>query len=64
MAGWRALPFVLLGASVAGLTIAVLNAIRGRPINAATPLPLGTFLAIAAWCAWLAGAAVPGLALW
>jgi len=51
--GWAALPFVLLGASAAGLIAAGLGALAGRRIDGATPLPFGTCLAAAAWPAWV-----------
>ncbi len=40
---------VLLGAALLGLAVAGLMAWRGGRIDAATRLPLGTFLAAAAW---------------
>jgi leader peptidase (prepilin peptidase)/N-methyltransferase len=47
--GWQALPFILLMASVTGLTVMLLT---GRARSATTRVPLGTFLAIAALPAW------------
>ena len=54
--GWRALPLLVLSASLIGL-IAVLSAIlRGQRMAATTPLPLGTMLALAGYALWLTGA--------
>ncbi len=47
------LPFILLGAGVIGLASVALMQLRGRDVGAATRLPLGTFLALAAWPVWL-----------
>lgn len=47
--GWQALPMVLLGASGAGLLVALLLQWRGSDISSATRFPLGTLLAVAAW---------------
>lgn len=55
--GWRALPFVLLGASLGGLVVALGLRFAGRRIGADTRLPLGTLLAAAAIAWWLAAAA-------
>lgn len=55
--GWRALPLVLLGASLAGLAYAVARLLGGRRLAAGARLPLGTLLAAAAWGCWCAGAA-------
>lgn len=55
--GWQALPLVLLGAGCIGLAALLLMRLRGRAIDAAVKLPLGTFLALAAWPAWLLMAA-------
>lgn len=52
--GWRLLPAVLLIAAMVGLGVAVVSALRGREVAGDTALPLGTFLAIAAYPAWLA----------
>lgn len=51
--GWQMLPMVLLGAALVGLAVAALAAMRGRDIGWASALPFGTFLAIAAYPAWL-----------
>lgn len=52
--GWKALPFVVLGASVGALVVVVvMAAIQGRPALA-RPLPFGPFIALAFWAAWLA----------
>lgn len=52
--GWRLLPMVLLIASLLGLGIALLQAVRGRALVRDAALPFGTFLAAAAYPAWLA----------
>jgi leader peptidase (prepilin peptidase) / N-methyltransferase len=51
--GWRMLPPVLLAASLLGLGVALVAAVRGRPLAGDHPLPLGTLLAAAAYPAWL-----------
>lgn len=50
------LPFVLLGAGIAGLTSAFLLKRRGAAVTATTRLPLGTYLALAAWPIWMMAA--------
>lgn len=50
------LPFILLGAGLIGLLSLASMRLRGREITGATRLPLGTFLALAAWPVWLAAA--------
>lgn len=52
--GWRLLPAVLLVAGLVGLGVALVLQLRGRPVAGDTALPLGTFLAVAAYPAWLA----------
>lgn len=52
--GWRLLPAVLLIASLIGLGVALGAAARGRPVARDTALPLGVFLAAAAYPAWVA----------
>lgn len=52
--GWRALPFVLLAASLAGLAWCLILLAR-RPGQPIAKVQFGTFLALAAWCIWLAG---------
>ena len=51
--GWRMLPAVLLIAALVGLALALWQRARGRDIAADTALPLGTFLAVAAFPAWV-----------
>lgn len=51
--GWRMLPAVLLIAALVGLGVVALAMVRGRAVAADTALPFGTFLAIAAYPAWL-----------
>ncbi len=50
--GWRALPSVLLIASIAGLAIVAVMALAGRRPAAGDRLPLGTLLAAAAFLCW------------
>jgi len=47
------LPLVLLGAGLFGLVAVALMQMRGRTVDAATRLPLGTLMALAAWPIWL-----------
>ena len=51
--GWRMLPAVLLLAGLVGLGLVLFQHLRGRSIAADDALPFGTFLAIAAYPAWL-----------
>ena len=51
--GWRMLPAVLLLAALVGLAVAAFTALRGRGVTADTRFPFGTFLAVAAYPAWL-----------
>ena len=51
--GWTMLPFVLLGAGLAGLAAIALKRARGERIAADDRLPLGTLMALAAWPLWL-----------
>lgn len=51
--GWPQLPYVLLGAGLLGLTALLLARIRGATVTATDRLPLGTFMALAAWPIWL-----------
>lgn len=53
------LPFVLLGAGLLGLASVAAMAARGVAVSAATRLPLGALMAVAAWAIWLAGDALP-----
>lgn len=50
--GWRALPLLLLGASLLGLAGALAARLAGRPVGLDARLPLGTLLAIVAWPLW------------
>jgi len=47
------LPFVLLGAGLLGLAAILGLKLRGEAVTAATRLPLGTLMALAAWPLWL-----------
>lgn len=51
--GWQVLPYVLVGASVTGLCVAVVLTARGRDVAATTRLPLGSLMAIATFSLWL-----------
>ncbi|WP_231639286.1 prepilin peptidase [Sphingomonas profundi] len=51
--GWRALPPVLLAASLIGIAALIAARAGGRSVAATTRVPLGTLLAIAAWGLWL-----------
>ncbi|MGE0179822.1 MAG: A24 family peptidase [Sphingomonas sp.] len=55
--GWMQLPFVLLGAGLVGLAAILWMYAQGREVAATTRLPLGAFLALAAWPLWLVAAA-------
>ena len=55
--GGYQLPFVLVGAGLLGLAAAVLMRLRGEQVHAATRLPLGALMAVAAWPIWLVVAA-------
>lgn len=50
------LPFILLGAGVAGLAAVALLRLRGQEVTGASRLPLGTLMALAAWPVWLVSA--------
>ena len=52
--GWRMLPAVLLLASLIGLAVVAVAAVRGRPMTRETALPFGALLAVAAYPAWIA----------
>jgi leader peptidase (prepilin peptidase)/N-methyltransferase len=51
--GWSALPLVLLGAALVGLLAAVTLRLRGQEVAGDMALPLGSFMAIAAFPLWL-----------
>jgi leader peptidase (prepilin peptidase) / N-methyltransferase len=51
--GWQMLPLVMLVAGVLGLGYAALLRARGVDVTARDRLPLGTFLAVAAWPVWV-----------
>jgi leader peptidase (prepilin peptidase)/N-methyltransferase len=53
---WQ-LPAILLGAGLLGLAAVLAMRLRGQAVNAATRLPLGTLMALAAWPVWLVVAA-------
>jgi leader peptidase (prepilin peptidase)/N-methyltransferase len=55
--GWRALPVVLLIATLVGLVAVLAQTIAGRAPRATDRLPLGTLLALAAFGVWAAGVA-------
>ena len=49
---WQ-LPAILLGAGLLGLAAVLLIRLRGEAVTAASRLPLGTLMALAAWPVWL-----------
>lgn len=53
--GWQGLPSVLIWSCVAGLSVAIAQAIVRRRFAAGQQLPFGTFLAVGAWLTWLWG---------
>ncbi len=53
---WQ-LPVILLAAGALGLAAMLLMRLRGEAVTAATRLPLGSLMALAAWPAWLVIAA-------
>lgn len=59
--GWTMLPFVLLAASLIGFAALASAGLRGERADARTELPLGAFLAIAAWPIWLAREPLAGI---
>lgn len=52
--GWRLLPAVVLVASLIGLGLALVRALRGQFVSGGDVVPFGTYLALAAYPAWLA----------
>jgi leader peptidase (prepilin peptidase) / N-methyltransferase len=50
------LPLVLLGAGLLGLAAVLAMRLRGEAVSAASRLPLGTLMALAAWPLWLIAA--------
>ena len=54
--GWMLLPLILLGAGLLGLAAVVMKLRGGEEVDAMTRLPLGAYLALAAWPLWLAAA--------
>lgn len=50
--GWIPLPFVLLGAAVMGLAIALLRRARGQAVGATDRVAFGALMALAAWPIW------------
>ncbi|MBV2150065.1 A24 family peptidase [Sphingobium sp. AS12] len=51
--GWQALPYILLGASLLALAIAAICLSRDPAFTTERPLPLGAYLALTAFPAWL-----------
>lgn len=51
--GWMPLPFILLGASLLGLALVLLDWLRGAKVAATTRVAFGALLAAAAWPAWI-----------
>jgi leader peptidase (prepilin peptidase)/N-methyltransferase len=58
--GWQALPFILFLSALLGLLVVLVAALGGRRADAATQVPLGTFLAIGAVPGWAAMRALTG----
>jgi len=56
--GVWSLPMILLGAGLFGLGAVLLMRLRGETVGAATRLPLGTLMILAAWPMWLMVAAL------
>jgi leader peptidase (prepilin peptidase)/N-methyltransferase len=52
---WQ-LPAILLGAGLVGLAAVLAMRLRGRRVDGATRLPLGSLMALAAWPVWLVSA--------
>lgn len=52
---WVGLPTAVLYAAAMGLAAVLAASLRGRPVNATTRIPFGTFLAAGAWLVWLYG---------
>ena len=57
--GWGGLAGTLLIASLSGLLVALAATLAGRMPKRETMLPLGSFLAGAAWLVWLYGPLIP-----
>lgn len=57
------LPFVLLGAGLAGLAAVLALAARGQDVGATTRLPLGSLMAVAAWPLWILSAGINSAAI-
>lgn len=57
--GWQALPFILVGASIAGLLLALAMRAGGQAVSAETRVPLGTCLAASTIAVWLVAAIEP-----
>lgn len=53
--GWQGLPSVLIWSCLAGLSVAMAQAIIRRRLATDQQLPFGSFLAIGAWLTWLWG---------
>ncbi len=51
--GWQSLPYVLIGASMTGLAVALAMLVRGKDVAATTRLPFGALMAVAAFPFWL-----------
>lgn len=50
--GWQTLPFILLMAAGVGLVAVLASVASGRKVTAATRVPLGTCMAVAAFPSW------------
>ncbi|MEL7027651.1 MAG: A24 family peptidase [Pseudomonadota bacterium] len=59
--GWYGLPYIVLVASVSGLALVALSAVRtGRRPDSQTALAFGPHLALGVWSVWVAKSAVGG----
>jgi leader peptidase (prepilin peptidase)/N-methyltransferase len=53
--GWEGLPSVLVLASITGLTVVGIRALRGRRPVGSVEVPFGVYLALGLWFTWLYG---------
>ncbi len=53
--GWVALPYVVLGAAIIGLVMAIVMQLMGRRISPETKLPFGSLMALSAYITCMTG---------